>query len=540
MDDLKLIKRYYGEEMMHLCKKLFPTVLEHQGLLFSILNSKFSHNKFLSSDIIGECLVKDFQCYILGQIKDEKVLVKTNKSPKELLKSVGYDLYEVKNDNDLQNYKKYYRFNEELCSFSEHRCTDHFVFFAIKENALDLKREDFTEPKRQDEYGTSVISIQFTFGKRNVISIKNRYNHSVNNPDATFSNNLENIVPGLTYAFEKKYNFNIKNDVDEDFDIDGYVIGNDGKYYKYNYEINGKYYCINNTIVDEDGKVIKYEMEKYILMDYFLLDLVNKKIELIDKNIIDGFKIEGEIEAISVTKIEDLKRILIKIKNKKDVVLFINKFNKIVSIEDNNTKIVEDNYLFYNEVLENIELKNARLIKSYFLNYNTKLSSINIDKVSIIEDNFLIYNENLKRLYIPRVEHIKDDFLTFNEGLNEIVIPNLESIGKRFLNYNNSLIKINAPSLEYIGPMFMKNNNSLVDFVAPSLLEIDSSFLVKNNSLISITIPRIQKIGGNFLYKNTTLKYYELSNDFEVQIRFLENNKELKEELLNIKSLKIR
>lgn len=82
-------------------------------------------------------------------------------------------------------------------------------FFAVKKNADEIKRENFTNPQRQDEYGTSVISIQFSKGTINDLSIKNRYNHSVNNPDATFSNNLENIKPGLTNSFEQHYGLNI-------------------------------------------------------------------------------------------------------------------------------------------------------------------------------------------------------------------------------------------------------------------------------------------------------------------------------------------
>jgi len=40
------------------------------------------------------------------------------------------------------------------------------------------------------------MSVQI--GKRGGdISIKNRYNHSVNNPDATFGNDLNSIVDGL-------------------------------------------------------------------------------------------------------------------------------------------------------------------------------------------------------------------------------------------------------------------------------------------------------------------------------------------------------
>ena len=31
MDDLKLIKKHYGEKMAHLCRDLFPTLLEEEG-----------------------------------------------------------------------------------------------------------------------------------------------------------------------------------------------------------------------------------------------------------------------------------------------------------------------------------------------------------------------------------------------------------------------------------------------------------------------------------------------------------------------------
>lgn len=79
------------------------------------------------------------------------------------------------------------------------------VFFAIKTNVDSIQRKHFLNPERQDEYGTSVISIQFTKDESCTLSIKNRYNHRVINCDATFSNNLDNIIPGLTRSFEKYY-----------------------------------------------------------------------------------------------------------------------------------------------------------------------------------------------------------------------------------------------------------------------------------------------------------------------------------------------
>ena len=39
MNELKRIKRRYGEEMMHLCRDLFPTLLETPGKLITILKN---------------------------------------------------------------------------------------------------------------------------------------------------------------------------------------------------------------------------------------------------------------------------------------------------------------------------------------------------------------------------------------------------------------------------------------------------------------------------------------------------------------------
>ena len=65
MDELKKIKKKYGEEFMHLCKKLFPTVLEQEGRLYEILSSLFSGNcKTLYEDIEGVGLKNIFKILI--------------------------------------------------------------------------------------------------------------------------------------------------------------------------------------------------------------------------------------------------------------------------------------------------------------------------------------------------------------------------------------------------------------------------------------------------------------------------------------------
>ena len=52
VDDLKIIKKYYGEKMSHLCRELFPTILEEPGKLSTLLLEKFEPSKLLYEDII--------------------------------------------------------------------------------------------------------------------------------------------------------------------------------------------------------------------------------------------------------------------------------------------------------------------------------------------------------------------------------------------------------------------------------------------------------------------------------------------------------
>ena len=310
--DLKLIKKKYGEEMMHLCRNLFPTLLETEGVLSELLISHFHENHCLAHDILKNDMVYFFKNYIysLLDIKNKHTL-KVDKTPEELLKEAGYQLYECHTEEDIQSFKKYYAVGEELCTFRDDRLSRCYVFFAVKENVDEIKRENFQIPHRQDEYGTSVISIQFTKDSSHSLSIKNRYNHKVKNPDSTFSNNLDNIVTGLTDSFAKYYGMKQRNRYNH-FELPDYICADDGKFYKFNIELNDIYYCDDNIIID-NLQVKKYPKEKYLVFDYFILDLENKKINLYDHYIFDCFPETLEnIEKISIQKSKEKKMIFMK------------------------------------------------------------------------------------------------------------------------------------------------------------------------------------------------------------------------------------
>ena len=94
MDELKLIKKHYSEKMMHLCRELFPSLLEKEGLLFSLLEKDFAYSKFLANDILKQELESKFKNYIYSLVEVENKKIEVIKTPKELLDEAGYILYE--------------------------------------------------------------------------------------------------------------------------------------------------------------------------------------------------------------------------------------------------------------------------------------------------------------------------------------------------------------------------------------------------------------------------------------------------------------
>lgn len=471
IDDLKYIKKKYGENMMHLCRKLFPTLLEESGLLSNLLESHFSISKFLYNDIVKNNMEDKFKNYIYSFVNREEKGVTMNQTPQELLNSAGYILYECKTEEEIQKFKKYYAPNERICTFWRNRLETCYVFFAVKKNVEEIRREKFLIPRREDEYGTSVISIQFTRGKINTLSIKNRYNDKVKNPDATFSNNLENIIPGLTKSFEREYNLNINQNHTQNFELLGYVQANDGKIYKYNYKLNDVYYCPNNIIIDNLEVVKKYDQkEKYLIIDYFVIDLQNKTVKCYDSKLKDSFP-------------EDLNNISnINIINKKET------GNKIITItpKQGNNIMIE-------------------------IGKTNKIISYKNDNLTEIEDDFLYYNKSLKNLILSNLKVLADNFLSSNNSLEIFWAPNLIQIGECFLYNNNSLKNLNLNSLIKVGDYFLCNNKSLKLFLAPNL----------------------SKVGVSFLYNNECLQMLILSHQIEEAAWFLYNNPQLKKQVLN-------
>ena len=526
--DLKYIKKKYGEQMMHYCRECFPTILNMPGKLVEILNKHFYYVKdSLYNDIKENHKEEEFNDFVYSNagLKNEYDIRDVSKTPKELLDDAGYDLFECKTVEEVNSFKKYFILGEQLCTFLDpaSRLENKYVFFAVKKNILDIKREDFLIPDRQDEYGTSVISIQFTRDKNNHLSIKNRYNEVVNNPDSTFDNNLDNIIPGLTMSFYKAYGIREIYDENSEFQMDNYI-SIDGEYYKYNYKLNDIYYCTNNIIVD-NGNVIKYDPEKYIIMDYFIIDLVNKKIDVYDNNLRDSFsKVVGKIKNIEIVRNKDYKNVYITNEENNIFELTLSFDNKLIGIKNNEITKLPDCFLISGRYLKFMEFNNVREIGNDVLFANTDLEQFNLDSTVVIGNYFLANNINLKVVDLSNTIIIGNDFLKRNIIVQSIKFNSLQKVGNNFMFSNRELKSIIMPSLCYTGKCFFKSDDKAIYAVLPCLKEAGEYFMAEARRLRMFEADNLEKTGDMFLIGNKDLEYISLPNLKETGKMFLAAN----------------
>ena len=559
--ELNFLKKHYGENFAKLCRELFPTILETPGLLKKIIVENFYPNPALYKDLLQNKY--NFKAYVNSFIDSKAMNINTGKSAKELLDEAGYVLYpECLTEDDIQYFKKYYEYGEGLCTFNGGRLDSCRVWFAVKKDVNRIKRQNFKNPERQDEYGTSVISIQFTKENVSSLSIKNRYNHAVLNPDATFGNNLDNIIMGLSYAFCRDYKLKVLNDYNRDtFHLDGYIKAKDGKFYKQSIELNDVYYCANNIVVDENG-VKQYDKSKYLLVENYLFDLVNNKVENLNKNKIDGFVDSiGAISKMQISLNEEKNRVIeIYPTVGEKIKIVVNKLNQIISYANSNVQEIGDNFLRYNKTCEEIYLPNVKSIGNSFLFNNenlkniycenvenigsdfvvlsNKLEEINFPKLKNISNCFLTCNRILKKANIPNIETIGDNFLSENRELSELYLPKVYKIKNEFLSNNNKLQSLSFENLIEVGDGFLSCNRILQSFVSPNLTKVGNFFLSTNYGIKNIYFPKVESIGSYFLRNNININSINLSRVKEIGYAFLVENKGLKQiDLQNVQCI---
>lgn len=517
--ELKKIKKTYGEEFMHLCRKLFPTILENEGKLFEILTERFSDNcKTLYEDITREEAEYEFKYFILEAYKQknepsEKQEIITEKSPYELLDEAGYNLYECHTEEDIQQFKKYYAEREQLCTFRGERLKNCVVFFAVRKDINTIKREDFKNPKRQDEYGTSVLSIQFYKTPPCVVSIKNRYNHRVINPDATYGNNLDAIIPGLKYSFKKLLltrGIGLQDTNNTLFELYKYVTAADGKMYKYNAEEEATYVCPGNIVI-KNGVARKIgDPEKVILIDGYIVDLEHKRISVLDE-----FK--TSIEDNFLTAMQDIKDIkvekdreagngarIIKITHESEenpTIIEINKNNQITGLTCRKITYIGKNFMLYSSELSRLILPNLKEIDLFEGN---SLEHVDFPNVERIGNNFLLDNRKMKEIRLPKAKSI-GSFFGNGSRLEIVEIPQVEEVGEHFCSTGSYIKSISAENLRKTGNNFLGETVGNIKLYVPLLKEVGDFFCCRSD-IEQIDLPSLEKVGNSF-FEYSMLKH---------------------------------
>ncbi|MBE6449970.1 MAG: hypothetical protein E7013_04715 [Alphaproteobacteria bacterium] len=217
----------------------------------------------------------------------------TQETPMELLKKKGYNAYYADTLQKQNAIRKYFAPGEGLCTFGDaHRFEKFYIVNAVKENVDEIKRKDFSVPCREDEYGRSVISIQI-LKTGGFISIKNRYNHAVENSDNTFGSDPDEIIDGLAQSLRNYFHVDFSSK--QCFLPNGYVSFN-GMILKYHTESNNFYF-------GEDGYMYKgnfYPINKdyEMIIENMIFNLKDKTITFPDHSAeCTGSILESEIKS---------------------------------------------------------------------------------------------------------------------------------------------------------------------------------------------------------------------------------------------------
>lgn len=125
----------------------------------------------------------------------------------------------------------------------------------------------------------------------------------------------------------------------------------------YNYQFDNVCYCPYNIIID-NYEVIKFEREKYIVFDYFILDLQNKKIiSKVEDSFTDTIKDIERIEIINEYNysINECTKREIDI-NCGEIIIKLDERNRIIGYINNSVEEIGDYFLYYNKELKELSL----------------------------------------------------------------------------------------------------------------------------------------------------------------------------------------
>ena len=480
----ELIKRQNGENFAQVVRKFDSSLFEIENLPFILKYAGRYPEPLL-----------DF----LSMLKNVTIKeVENPKNPFELLAQAGYKAYLADTHQKQNEILKYFAKGEALCTFEDDmRYQQYFLIYCIKDGAENLKRSDFKTPKREDEYATSVISIQI-LKRGGFIKITNRYNHTVDYPDNTFNSNPDNIIEGLSAA--------LKNHFKVDFSAsqvplpEGYIYLN-GQIVEYDYERNNIYF--SNSYFIENGKILSINKDYQLIIDRFVLDLKEKKI-------LNPLAEHDSFPSVMNAEFKTKKRLLVERKDKHswllwadDVVLMSVTDNLIKKLTLPETKIIPPCFMSYDTKLESIYAPNVSVMGRNSLKKAPKLSNFSMESLELMGERCVSSSE-LKTLFMPNIKKMGDQCFTLyymrNPGqMKKLFFEFLEEIGWGcFSGYK--IEELYLPACQKIGGAFGSSYSGFKKAYVPKLEAFPKNSLL-NEKIEELYAPKILPQSRNSIFK---------------------------------------
>lgn len=194
----------------------------------------------------------------------------------EDFKKAGYNTVIFDDEEKIAECKKYYAAGEVICTYNNlsGRMSQYHMLVAIKKDIDKIQRSK--TPQREDEYGTSILNIQIAKNGSHM-SIKNRYNHTVNECDSTLNNNLDLLVSGLQTKVLGYYNI---ASLCKNKNYYKNIVNINGVYLKYVTEVENVYF--GNFVLDSKNGVRFADNGRYYVNtdrdNLCVLDFHDKKV----------------------------------------------------------------------------------------------------------------------------------------------------------------------------------------------------------------------------------------------------------------------
>lgn len=194
------IKKFVGEYAYNIIKNMAVDKEAIRKALITPQNARAVFSELSEFEVKSIC-TEISNSGTIGQVRET-----TQEEIIKVFNSIGYDRVIFDDEQEIAECKKYYKQGEVICTYNnlQSRMREYHMLVAIKKNIDKIERAE--NPQRDDEYGTSILNIQIARNGSHM-SIKNRYNHTVQQPDSTLNNNLDMLYMGLQSMVLGYYGF---------------------------------------------------------------------------------------------------------------------------------------------------------------------------------------------------------------------------------------------------------------------------------------------------------------------------------------------